>query len=106
LADRPTPSLDQLGADDFSPLVGDAFALDAGEHGRLQLELVEVKPGPWPAGPTASRAPFSLTFRGPAEPVFAQQMLRLQHAGLGELAIFVVPLGRDDDGTTYEAVFS
>jgi hypothetical protein len=99
-------SLERLTADDFAPLTGDVFALDAGEHGQLELELVDVRPGEWPAGPAASRAPFSLRFRGPREPIFAQQIVRLEHAGLGQLEIFVVPLGVDDDGATYEAVFS
>jgi hypothetical protein len=49
---------------------------------------------------------FSLVFRGPPEPLLAQAIYPLRHAGLGLLEIFLVPIARDDGGATYQAVFS
>ncbi|MEA2425775.1 MAG: hypothetical protein QOH13_2185 [Thermoleophilaceae bacterium] len=99
-------SLDRLTADDFTPLVGETFAFDAGEPGRFELELLEVNAAAGPGVPTAERMPFELLFRGPAEPVFAQQIFPLEHAALGRLDIFLVPVARDQDGARYEAIFS
>lgn len=47
---------------------------------------------------------FRLAFRGPAEPILAQGIYPFR---AGEFAgdIFIVPIGRDDSGTLYEAVF-
>ena len=101
--------LARLSVGDFAPAVGDAFALDAGEHGRLELRLVEavsLVPQSLRAKAGGGREPFSLRFRGPAEPVFGQQILPLVHPRLGRLDIFVVPTGRDAAGTSYEAVFA
>ena len=87
----------------FEPLVGDAFTLDAGAEQPLDLVLESaaqagVRPG--------ARDPFSLIFRGPAEPMLPQAIYPLAHAGLGRLDIFVVPIARDDDGVQYQAIFT
>ena len=58
--------------------------------------------GEWPGG----RQPFRLRFRGPRDPLLAQSIYRLMHAGLGALEIFIVPIGRDAESTTYEAIFT
>jgi hypothetical protein len=84
--------------------LGSSFELDAGELGVLPLELVEVtgmgvKPG-------AAREPYSLVFRGPAEPVLAQQIWHLNHPRVGEQDVFLVPIGPDSQGMCYEAVFT
>jgi hypothetical protein len=93
--------LDELEAATFQARMGDAFVLDAAEPLELVLEEVTTladRPG--------GRDPFSLVFRGPFEPVLAQSIYRLQHDGLGCLEIFIVPIGRDDAATRYEAIFS
>ena len=95
--------LEGLTVESFAPAVGDAFAVHGATPAPLRLELAEARPlGPAPPG---GRAPFSLVFRGPADPVLAQRIYRLEHAGLGTLEIFLVPVGRDAAGTRYEAVF-
>jgi hypothetical protein len=85
------------------------FAIDAGEAGMIELELTEARaydPAAAPAGESGARSPFQLRFRGPAEPILAQQICPLDNATLGRLEIFLVPLGPEDGGTTYEAVFN
>jgi hypothetical protein len=101
--------LDRLTADTFTPAVGDTFALDAGDAGHLHVELVEARlqrPGEPAADEAGARAPFSLLFRGPAEPVLPQQIYRLEHESIGPLEIFIVPVSHDQSGTIYEAVFA
>ncbi len=58
------------------------------------------------AGPGSERDPFRLLFRGPGEPVLSQHTHRLGHPALGVLEIFLVPVGRDAQGTSYEAIFA
>ena len=95
---------DLLALDDFTPALGEAFALDAGGTRGLELRLVEARS----LGDQAfkDRTPFALLFRGPREPVLAQAMYRLTHQRLGALDIFIVPVGRGADGVDYEAIFT
>ena len=58
--------------------------------------------GDWPGG----RQPFSLIFRGPPAPLLPQAIYALQHAGLGVLEIFVVPIARGAEGVSYQAIFT
>ena len=56
--------------------------------------------------PSAKRQPFSLVFRGPMAPVWPQSIYRLTRDGLGDLDVFLVPIGPDEIGLRYEAVFT
>jgi hypothetical protein len=100
--------LDRLTVDDFAPAVGQAFTVDGGDAGAVDLELIEAKLYGSQAAtdPSGRRSPFHLLFRGPPDPVLAQQTLRLENATLGPLEIFVVPVGHTEDGTDYEAIFT
>jgi hypothetical protein len=95
--------LEHLTASDFSPHVGDRFRLHVDDDTTRDVELIEVEEGD-PAG--HGRAPFSLVFRGPTEPILPQQIYRFDHGELGTLEIFIVPIGTDEDGVRYEAVFT
>lgn len=93
--------LEELTLVTFEPLVGDPFAIEAGPQ-TLDLVLeTATTAGERPGG----RDPFRLTFRGPWEPVLPQAIYALRH-DLGTLEIFIVPIGRDESGVLYEAIFS
>ena len=49
---------------------------------------------------------FSIFFHGPPEPFMSQGIRKLNHPILGELSMFLVPIGQDKDGFQYEAVFN
>jgi hypothetical protein len=49
---------------------------------------------------------FSLRFRGDRAQIFPQQIYAMKHEAIGEFELFLVPVGRDDSGTVYEAVFN
>ena len=88
----------------FAPLVGEAFHVDAGAAGRLALTLERAEASA--TGDGAGREPFTLLFRGPTEPVLPQRTYGLEHPSLGRTEIFIVPIGSDADGVSYEAVFA
>jgi hypothetical protein len=90
--------------DTFRPVVGDGFAVGGEEGATVELLLVEAEPKD--GGPDAPRPAFSLLFHGPAEPGLAQGTYRFKHPGIGVMEIFIVPLGRDEHGSVYEALFA
>jgi hypothetical protein len=101
--------LKRLTVDTFAPAVGEVFTLDAGDVGRVELELLSAhlhEPDAPVEDASGTRAPFTLEFRGPADPMLPQHIYRLEHPALGPMEIFIVPIGRDEVGTTYEAVFT
>lgn len=49
---------------------------------------------------------FSLFFQGPIEPFLPQQTYHFTHGELGELSLFMVPIGKDQAGSQYQVVFN
>jgi hypothetical protein len=95
----------------FAPHVGEQFELAPSEGDPFEAVLVscdETTYGEreqWLA--SIDRVPFSLLFRAPGGDLLPQQTFAVRHPQLGELEIFLVPLGPGGDGAmAYEAVFS
>jgi hypothetical protein len=88
----------------FAGRVGETFQIDTGD-GTVVMSLIETTRLGVALQPEG-RAPFSLEFLGPLEPVLPQRTYRFEHDQLGELEIFIVPLGPRDDRMRYEAVFA
>ena len=96
--------LDKLTREDWSAYLNRTFHSEPVAGQSLSFELLEVsglghKPGD-------RREPYSLIFRGPAEPVLEQGIVELRQDKLGVLALFLVPIGPDRQGMCYEAVFT
>ena len=98
---------------DISDLTYETFRDRHGQSFRdteagITLELLEVDDLTAVARnvPPDARTPFSLIFRGPAEPAVSQGIRPLEHDELGALEIFVVPVAMESDGMRYQAVFS
>ena len=89
----------------FTPHVGETFRLSLEAGDRFDLELVEAELCKT-QNSTSERKPFALVFRGPPEPCLNQQIFTLEHDTMGTLQMFLVPIGPDDKGMRYEAVFS
>lgn len=82
----------------FRPLTGEVF-----QGPEIALALVSVVD----LGESGrAGGAFSLLFRGPAEPGLDQGTVLLTHPALGEIAIFLVPVGARADSRDYEAVFA
>lgn len=97
-------ALDQIESSLFEPLRGQTFQLVA-EHSILDLELAEVSANERLRRPN-QRAPFALLFRAAGGEVLSQRIYHLDHAQLGAMEFFLVPVRRDDSGCYYEAVFN
>ena len=87
--------------DEFAGTEGTTYRVDLAGRPSVEMTLesaVEL--------PSAGRAAgsFRLEFRGPGEPVLEQAIYPFQ-AGEECFEIFIVPIGRDERGTRYEAVF-
>jgi hypothetical protein len=96
--------LSSLDADGIEPHVGTDFTLaDRPEHASLKLTGVRRTGRRHEEG---AREGFALDFTGEGADPMPQDTYELQHAELGELAIFLVPVGVDAEGVRYEAVFS
>lgn len=96
-------SVQNLVLADFADHVQQSFAVSAGPI-RTNLDLTEATAlkSAHPDGP----APFSLIFRGAKSDPLPQGTYEFTHPRLGQVAIFIVPLGPDSDGFTYQAIFS
>ena len=86
----------------FAPHLHSVFQVEVEPGTFLPFELTEVERGP--AHPRVLM--FSLMFRGPADPVYPQRVYRLRHAVLEEMDLFLVPVGRQEKGVNYQAVFN
>jgi hypothetical protein len=90
--------LKNLHSDSFMPHLQTKFSLTD----NFSLELVEVYVPP----STRRQERFSLIFIGPSERILQQGMYSLQHEAMGALDLFLVPIGQDERGVQYEAVFN
>jgi hypothetical protein len=106
--------LDRLTVTDFEPLCGSAFRAELPGAGPLELGLITATalPAPPPrvqgggADGGARRHPFSLIFRVRTPLHLPQGTYPLAHDQLGQLDVFLVPVGRDADGLLLEAIFA
>ena len=99
--------LDKLTIDHFSRHINETFILRIEGMDSFDIELIEVSPLGAAQEDASTRQAFSVIFRGPAQPIFIQQIYNVVHADLGELALFLVPLGPDrTGGIRYEAIFT
>jgi hypothetical protein len=89
-----------LSLDDFAPHLGHGWKMDvAGSE--LPVELIDASPL---SDSGREGGSFRLEFRGPVDPAYQQGTAIFRRDGT-EHEIFVVAIGRDREGTRYEAVF-
>jgi hypothetical protein len=67
----------------------------------LDVELVKVTSLSSPG-----QVQFSIQFQGPGHQLLPQRIYTLEHEILGKFDLFLVPVGRNDSGFEYEAVFN
>ena len=89
---------------EFSKHLNTRFRLAAEDT--IELELTEVKGYLSQAHEQAGMERFSALFHGPADRKLPQRVYTLQHAAMGEFDLFLVPIGKDERGFRYEAVFN
>jgi hypothetical protein len=94
-------TLEHLSIETMRPRLRDTFRLTA-NGADFDLMLAEVED----AGQSLNRRAFSLIFSGPSQPILPQGTYRLEHAQLGALELFLVPLGPKQGAAHYQAVFT
>ncbi len=102
--------LETFTVEKFTPYVGDTFRIIYDESFVLELTLHSASEfgtesaREW--SKTSGRAPFTLLFLGPGEYYLQQGMYRVEHPDLEPFELFLVPVGPDQRGMQYEAVFT
>ena len=89
----------------FEPFLETSFRVLGGDGLAFEAELIEVSPMGETVGPTGRQA-FSVVLRGPTTETPEQGMYQLEHSEIGNIDLFLVPIGPDHKGMKYEAVFT
>ena len=99
-----------LTCDQFAAHLGETFDVGV-EGGSTTVEMVLAEAaegselgGPGPEG--QQRRQFSLVFHAPSGTHLPQGTYLVRHSVMGELALFLVPLGPEGDTLRYEAAFA
>lgn len=98
----------RLTEEEFLQHVNTKFCVKAEAPRPVELYLVEVKSyeNKSEAEAQAGMERFSVFFSGPGDCYLPQKTYSLEHDQMGAFDIFLVPIGRDDRGYSYEAVFN
>jgi len=91
-----------LSRDRFAACLNTIFRVVGEPFQGLELELVRV------SEQRASQhwMSFSIEFHGRAERLLEQHLYTLEHPAFGALDLFLVPIGKEQQGFLYEAVFN
>jgi hypothetical protein len=96
--------LDELTVDSFQPHVGTSFWVHVNGR-KIELRLTGAMKVMESEAARLKRNPFSLYFLAPL--LLPQQIYHLTHDAFPEpLDIFLVPVSREPNGYSYEAVFT
>jgi hypothetical protein len=93
-----------LTRDLFGDKVGQTWVIDEPNAPPIELTLTEVESLRNYA--KLAREPFSLLFVTHGDFVLPQRLYGLRHAALGPMTIFLAPIARSGNTTTYQAVFN
>ena len=97
--------LEDFTVETFSGRIGERFRITSDDTDPLDAELIEASEVADTRLPEGGRVPFSIVFRAPMEPPLPQRIYRFEHDALPEFELFIVPIGPDESGMRYEAVF-
>jgi len=99
--------LDQLTHTDFERHLNTTFALHYSETDSFDARLIRVETIGHKPEDTNQRWAYSLVFHiSDKERYLVQQIYQVTHPGMGNLDLFLVPLGPDETGMRYEAIFT
>ena len=98
--------LDSITYENFKELLHSKFQVQ-GSAGSVELELIEANGKPAEAVKTQLPVGnFSLLFAGPTNSFLPQQTYQFTHEKLGTFDLFIVPIGKDQNGYRYQAIFN
>lgn len=90
---------------DFEAQLNTTFHLPL-EEGELELTLIEISSVVAEKANDGQSEAFSIIFETQIQEHVEQGSYVLQHDDMGELLIFIVPIGPADTGMRYEAIFT
>ena len=88
--------------DRFAEQIKTRFEITRSEAPAIELELVEVSE----LRERPHQLSFSLVFLAPKSSVVEQGLYDLQHESLGDMQLFLVPIGITDERMMLESVFN
>lgn len=90
----------------FTKHLNTVFRVKVSAPRPVELKLVEVKGYASGVNDPKGMERFSLFFNGPGDLQLPQRTYELEHDQLGSVDIFLVTVGRHEQGFVYEAVFN
>ena len=94
----------------FAPRLHQQFLIRPESGAPIKAELISVTnlgPRPMAKKGAARQSGFSIILRGPQSDTYLpQHIYSIEHGHLGKHKIFLVPIGPDEHGMRYEAVFN
>jgi hypothetical protein len=93
---------DSLTHENFAAQLNTKFRVQVDEANAIDLVLAEVSE----LNLSAKQEQFSIVFRGPVDVFLGQGGRQFGHDEMGDFDLFLVPIGQDDNGYNYEAVFN
>lgn len=95
-----------ISIDSFIPLLNEKFIIYTDSKVEdISAFLIEVTPL-INSDEECRRQSWSLTFQFPPEPVVEQGLYEFEHAAIGRVSIFVVPISQNDSGICFQAIFN
>lgn len=96
---------DSLTLSTFAPLVGQKFLVMSDNPDKTELELIEANELPV-RGNAPRQDSFSLVFRAAKDCGLWQGTIQLEHASIGTTDLFMAPIGEDEEGMYFQALFN
>ncbi len=90
----------------FEQLQDKTFNIAFNPETQLACQLIEVKGINSHTLEQGQPEPFSLVFETPGDLVFEQNTYLVKNIDIEEFPLFLVPIGADEKGVRYEAVFT
>lgn len=91
---------------DFEAHIHEQFVIELANQSLYPLELIQVSPLMPSRTPGVRTDPFQVMFHGPGPGYLPQQIHALHNDTLGDVKLFLVPVGQDQSGYLYQAVFN
>jgi hypothetical protein len=97
---------DAFTIDRFLPHVGEVFHVMVGDVQEMPVLLSEISRLATEGSRRRTREPFSLIFHAPPGSQLEQQIYRIERPGLEPFECFLVPIGPDQFGMRFEAIYT
>ena len=98
--------LESFTLETFSERLCETFRIYPDASNPLEVELISATALGERPEEGRHRQPFSIVFRGPGDILLPQHIYRMEHPEIGDFELFLVPIGPDEKGLRYEAIFT